>query len=222
MLKESYFMQIHHKVSYVCNSCSANFVHFSDYKVHMQSQICQKCKLCQMTVKVSELSSHKCKIHPLPPVTYSIHVPVPKDTQTMPSNSGDCTKCELCQQVFSDSFKFQSHLHGIDFCFGCRLCVFVGTTKDSIIQHVLNKHSKNLQVSVLEEPEEIKLSNLDVETYGDDCDKLSCELCSQFVDTEEELRLVHKVCILTTSFKFCSSLRLWFKKNQSTITLAKI
>jgi hypothetical protein len=107
-------------------------------------------------------------------------------------------------------------LYGNDFCFGCRLCLFVGTTKDSIIQHVLKNHKKNLQVSVLEEPEEIKLGSLDVENLprGDDCAKPACGLCSQFVDSKEELRFSHKVnvCLFLsfTLFIFSSP-----DKNQS-------
>jgi hypothetical protein len=78
----------------------------------------------------------------------------------------------------------------------------VGSSKDSIIQHVLERHKKNLQVSVVEEPEEINVGNLDVETLlrGDNCAKTACGLCSQFVDSEEELRFSHKVPILLFRF----------------------
>lgn len=74
----------------------------------------------------------------------------------------------------------------------------MGTSKDSIITHVLKNHKENLQVSVWEEPEEIKETSVDVKTLPrteSSCDKPACGFCSQFVDSEEELRFSHKVPI---------------------------
>lgn len=180
----------------MCDCCNASFTRISDYKHHVESQVCQKCKLCQSIMKASELSAHKCNIQPLPPVTYAIHVPVPKASINFPVSMDSGTLCHLCQTVFSDSSEYVSHLYENDFCFGCRLCPFLGSTKDSLISHVLNNHKNNLQVSVLDETKEITAeNNLEVKIVPNSeiCTQPVCGLCSQFVDTEEELRYSHKV-----------------------------